>query len=206
MRFFGLRPEDVIARTPSGGLQPRSLAFSIAYGALSFGAISILAYSPWAFLRIGGTAALYASVAAIYVGLTGLALSRLVLGARTGPRFAGLLAVAFVAYALVWCAFWFGLKGRHHADLWGSAVGLAAMTFLIQRAFGQNHDFLPTFAVLFALHTLGYYLGESLHVIVGGPAGKLLWGAAHGLGFGGGLGYVLFASQQPLKLQLAARG
>jgi hypothetical protein len=56
-------------------------------------------------------------------------------------------------------------------------------------------SFLPLFAVVFTFHSLGYYLGESLYASVGGTRGRRLLGAAHGLGFGAGLGYVLFHCQ-----------
>ncbi len=203
MRFFGFFPGAILARSPAGELKrPPSLLFSIVYGALSVGAVSLLAYSIFAYRLVQGTAAMYSAIAAVYLLLTGLALSRLVLGPGAVARFALLFATAFLAYALVWCAFWFGLRGKHHADLWGAAVGLALMTWLMQRAFARTDDFLPAFAVLFAFHTHGYYAGDVLHVLVPGSSGRLLWGVAHGLGFGAGLGYLLHHVQAPLRLQL----
>ena len=207
MRTFGLTPDQILARGTAADVKPApSLPYSIGYGALSFAAVSLLAYSIWAFRLISGTAALYGTITLVYIGLTGVALSRLVMGPGATRRFALLFAVGFLAYAFAWCAFWFGLNGKHHADLWGSVVGLAAMTWLCQRAFGQRNDFLPMFAVLFSFYTMGYYAGESLYGAVRGPAGRLLWGGMHGLGFGAGLGYVLFRCQEPLKLQLRSAG
>ncbi|HUR56659.1 MAG TPA: hypothetical protein VM029_03045 [Opitutaceae bacterium] len=196
MRAFGLYPDDVIARTPAGGVTPpSSLASSMVYGGLGFALVSAVAYSIWAFRLVTGAAALYSSVAAVYVVATGLVLGRLVAGSEATRRFAVLFGVAFILYALGWCAFWFGLKGKHHADLWGSMVGIAAMTWLILRAFNQRGDGLASFAVLFTFHTLGYYVGAELYDAIGGTGGRLAWGVVHGLGFGVGLGYVLFRAQ-----------
>ncbi|MDO8543024.1 MAG: hypothetical protein Q7S40_21475 [Opitutaceae bacterium] len=206
LSMLGLTPDDILGRMAPAPMRPApSLAFSISYGAVSVTVVSLLAYSIWTFHLIPGTAAMYASIAAVYVVLTGVALSRLLVAPGATSRFALLFAVAFVVYALIWCAFWFGLKGKHHADLWGSAVGLAAMAWMLQRGFGHVGNFLALAGVLFAFHTLGYYLGDVLHGLFRGPPGRMLWGAAHGAGFGAGLGYVLFHCQAPLRQRLLAR-
>jgi hypothetical protein len=205
MRAFELTPDDVLARSPGASVgSPPNLGYSIIYGALSFCAVSLIAYSPYTFALIKSPVVMYSASAVIYIVLTGVVLSRLVLGPGAVRRFAVLFGLAFLAYAFIWCAFWFGLKGRYKADLWGSAAGLALLTLILQRAFGQRNDFLAAFGVLFAFHTLGYYLGEIMHNAVRQTAGKLLWGVGHGLGFGAGLGYVLFHAQLPLKSRLTS--
>jgi hypothetical protein len=171
-------------------------ASAMVYGAVSFGVVSVVAYSIWAFKLVPGTAGLYSTTAAVYIGLSGLALSRLVRAPGSWKRFPFLFALAFLLYAIGWCAFWFGLRGKFHADLWGAAVGLAAMTLLIRSYFKSNHGFLTLFSVLFATHTLGYTLGDDLYALVRGTTGRLLWGAAHGLGFGAGLGFLIFRCQR----------
>ena len=172
-------------------------AAAIVYGAVSFGVVSVVAYSIWAFKLVPGTVGLYSTTAAVYLGLSGIALSRLVRSSGAWWRFPFLFALAFLLYAVGWCAFWFGLKGKFHADLWGAAVGLAAMTLLIRSYFKSSRSFLTLFSVLFATHTLGYTLGDDLYALVRGTTGRLLWGAAHGLGFGAGLGYIIFHCQRP---------
>ena len=206
MRFFGLHSDAILSRVPADEvhrLSPLSQPASILYGAVSFALVSSLAYSIWAFRLISGEGLMYAAIAVIYIAFTGLALSRLVTGPGTATRFAALFAVAFLAYAVLWSAFWFGLRGKYYADLWGAAVGLAAMTFLIARAFGTTRFFALLLAV-FAFHSAGYYLGGWLYGTIRGPTGRLLWGAAHGLGFGAALGFLLYHVQNPLKNRLAA--
>lgn len=196
MKYFGLTPDPTATaaavRSPDRG---PTLPFAVLYGSLGFGAVSILAYSIWAFRLVPDTAGLYATTALVYVGLGGLALSRLVAAPGAWKRFPLCFATVFLAYAVGWCVFWFGLRGKFQADLFGAAAGLAAMTWLLQRAFGRSGGFLALFGALFALHSLGYYAGEQLYAAVRGPTGRLLWGAAHGLGFGAGLGYVLHRCQ-----------
>jgi hypothetical protein len=189
MTFFDFKPEPNATTGPSA-------AASILWASLSFGVVSVLAYSIWAFRLVSGTGPMYAAITIVYLGLSGSVLGRLVRAPRAVLRFSIFFALTFFAYAVVWCLFWFGLHGKHHADLFGSLVGLAAMTWLFQRAFGNKRDFLPTFAVLFLFHTIGYYLGGEFHAMVSGPAGPLLWGGFHGLGCGAGLGFLLWRCQQ----------
>jgi hypothetical protein len=191
MKIFGLQP----GAAPTDGTKRPGVAFAMIYGAVSFGLVSALAYSIWAFRLVPGQAAMYVSIAAVYIGLGGVALARLVHAPGAWKRFTGLFALGFLVYAVLWCAFWFGLKGKYLADYWGAAIGLAAMTAMLRSAFGATAGFLPLVAVLFVCHSLGYYLGDQLHAQVGRATGRLLWGVGHGLGFGAGLGYVLWHCQ-----------
>jgi hypothetical protein len=176
------------------------------YGGVSFAIVSMLAYSIWAFRLVPGEAAMYVTIIAVYIGLSGLALGRLVQEPGGWRRFQLTFALAFLVYAIGWCSFWFGLRGKYYADLWGAAIGLAGLTLILRRAFHSTAGFWKLFLVLFLLHSAGYYLGGVLYGSFRGYTGRLLYGAAHGLGFGAGLGWVLFYCRQSVRDRLSPAG
>ncbi|MFZ9837209.1 MAG: hypothetical protein ACO3JJ_01665 [Opitutaceae bacterium] len=197
MKHFDLAPDRL--RSPDGSLPPvPTAARSVLWAALGFAVVSLAAYSVWAFRLVAGTGLLYASIAAVYLGASGWMLARLVPPAGRA-RYLGLFALGFLGYAVLWCLCWFGLRGRYHADFYGSVGGLAWLTWLHWRAFAARGSWAPTALVLLALHTLGYTAGDDFHALVGGVRGRLLWGLGHGLGFGAGLGWLLH------RVQSAAR-
>jgi hypothetical protein len=199
MKLFGLTPEQVQQRTNPSNLAPiKPMALSMLFGALSLGIVSTLAYSLWAFRLVRGEALLFSAIAVVYLGLSGLALGRLSIIPGSLSRFMGLFAFSFLLYAIAWCAFWFGLGGQYHADLFGSAAGLLLMALIFHKAFGANAGLIASFSILFAFHTLGYYAGEICYAEVGRRAGRLLWGACHGFGFGAGLGALIHICQSQL--------
>ncbi|MES2696446.1 MAG: hypothetical protein V4773_23455 [Verrucomicrobiota bacterium] len=205
MRFFGLTPDQVLSRVAEPahyGPRPPSVAFSIFYGAISLGIVSCAAYSIWAFRLVRGEIPMYSAIAAVYLLVGGFALGRLAIGPGSASRFALLFATAFLVYAVAWCAVWFGFKGKFYADFWGGVAGTALFTLLLARAFEKQNGRFLMFLVLLALYSAGYYLGGMLYGQIKGPAGRLLWGACHGLGFGAGIGFVLFHCQAPLKARL----
>ncbi|MCB1096969.1 MAG: hypothetical protein KDN22_15445 [Verrucomicrobiae bacterium] len=176
-----------------------SLQKSILQGALRFAVVSLIGYSLWAWSNMG-TALLYSSIAVVFVALSGAALRPLGGSARTLAHFYGVFAAAFISYAALWCVGWFVIKG-HTGEIIGSACGLAVCGWILLRLVGaesQTRHFLSAWAVLFLFHTLGYtvggwgyYHGSSSGAIPHEMA-RLIWGLGHGLGFGAGLGYVLF--------------
>lgn len=174
-----------------------SSQLSMLYGSLGFGVLSVVAFSIWAFRLAPGAGPMFALIALIYIVLSGPILSRLVATKGATFRFSVIFATAFLVYAIIWCVFWFGLGGKFKADLFGSAVGMAAFTWILQSVVGRGklRGFLPNWGVVFTLHTLGYYLGGESYYLVGGSIGRLLWGVGYGLGFGAGLGYLLYQCQ-----------
>ena len=201
MQVFGLTPDRVMKRVPRNQLAvPPSRGSALLGGGFTFGLVSLAAYSLWAWRLIPNEGALFAAIALVYLGVGGFVLGRLVRGG--GWRFPLLFAVVFAAYAVLWCAGWFTLGGKHHGDLYGAAAGLAAMTVLLRRAFGARGGWIKSFGVLFACHTLGYTLGADAHELIAGLEGRLAWGVCHGAGFGAGLGYLLADAQAGLRRRM----
>jgi len=193
MRIFGLSPNRL--QSPDGAPPPVPTAKrAVLWGALGLAAVSLAAYSVWAFRLVAGTGLLYSSIAAVYLATSGWILTQLV-PPPGRVRYLGLFTLGFAGYAALWCLCWFGLRGRYHADFHGAVLGLAWLAWLHWRAFGARGSWVPAALVLLALHTLGYTAGDDLHTLVGGVRGRLLWGLGHGLGFGAGLGWLLHRAQ-----------
>ncbi len=189
-----------------------SAGAAIRFGMLRFTIVSLAAYGIWAFGPKMGAPVLYSSIAVAYVGLSGLLIHGLLEGPRTLVRWSLIFVPGFLLYAVFWCAGWFGLGG-HVGEVFGSAAGLFFLARTIGRGVGAKEGLLEVFAVLFLFHTLGYYLGDMLYTggqghtwlaplmdsVSGGTRvsiARLLWGLAHGSGFGAGLGYAFWRTQR----------
>jgi hypothetical protein len=182
---------------------------STLHGALGYAAVSLAAYSIWAFApRLGGSElGMYGLIALVFLAGTGLALHGLLLGEAKLSRFYRLFLPAFFAYAAVWSAAWFGLGGR--VGEWvGALAGTLVFALIAWRWLGQPRGFWIAALVLFVLHTLGYFAGSAwmYGLLEHGAQGlskrqvaivaKLGWGLFHGLGFGAGIGFALGAWQR----------
>lgn len=182
---------------------------SVFWGASGLSTVSLAAYSVWAFLRNppGGELGLYALIAAVYLGGSGLVLSGLLRGERRVVRFYAFFLPAFVLYAVAWTAAWFGLGGK--AGEWvGGLLGTQLFAGVVWWSLGRPSGFWRAALVLFALHSVGYFAGGLVfgRLLLSGVPGwapetvltvaKLAWGFLHGLGFGAGLGWILAAWQQ----------
>ena len=111
MSLFQLDPQSIAARVRASGVQAPlpTAAASVVRGMIGFTLLSIAGFSPWPILdlwfRRGSEMQLYTLCTAIFVGLSGPLLHRLIMGSGSLARFYKLFAVAFVAYAAVWIAF-----------------------------------------------------------------------------------------------------
>jgi hypothetical protein len=83
----------------------RSLLKDILHGSIGLAGVSIAAFSVWAFgagwfRHLGGELGMYAGIAVVFLGLSGLVLGSL--AGRVG-RFYRAFLPAFTAYAATWC-------------------------------------------------------------------------------------------------------
>ena len=187
---------------------PRSLLKDTLHGSLGFAVVSIAAFSVWAFgagwfRNLGGELGMYAAIAAVFLGLSGLVLGPLAGGA---VRFYKAFLPAFFIYAVVWTAAWFGLHGRL-GEWTGAGAGCIAFAWIAMKMLGSTRGWLIAALALFVLHTAGYFAGDwsmyDVFVPKARAAGKgtpdfqhymtlakLSWGLFYGLGFGAGIGWV----------------
>lgn len=152
-------------------------------GSLGLAAVSLAAFSVWAFGPLKGPP-MFAAVAAVFVLLTGLVLHPL---ARSPLQFARAFIPAFIAYAAVWSAIYFFSR----RDYVATSAGCAVFTLVLAFVLGGRRAWLRAFVVTLAAHALGYWLGGVVcyGVFQHDRLGMLAWGLGYGLGFGAGIGY-----------------
>jgi hypothetical protein len=196
-----------------------SLLRSTLHGSLGFAAVSVAAYSIWAFApRIAGSEiGMYALIALVFLGGAGLALNGLLHGENRMRRFYRLFLPAFFGYALLWSVAWFLIKeppGGWRLREWiGAAAGTLFFAWVAWNSLDRARGFWIAALLLFVLHTAGYFIGgkwmygiskvdnvtlaAAKHFLEGLTrqqlviVAKLGWGLFHGLGFGAGIGFAL---------------
>lgn len=190
---------------------------SVLQGAWRFAIVSVAGFAVWAFagnwFRAHGVeVGLYAATTVVFMGLAGLLMHPLVNGRRPIARFYGVFVPAFLAYAVVWCSFWF-LMHFGVGEWLGSITGSFAFVAVAGWRFGNVPPVPKVSVVFFVAHSLGYFAGGKLMQFLTSPVGaelfnamtkaqlgtvaKLSWGVVYGLGFGAGIGYAFYALQKP---------
>lgn len=224
MSWFQLDPSSIAQRAREAGEKVPSLGSSVRRGIVGFTILSVAGFAPWALLgkwfhKTVGEAGMYAACAAVFIGLSGPLLHRLIIGAGSLARFYKLFAAAFAGYAVAWTIGWMTVHG-HPGSVAGLLAGTAIMGWMLASAFDAGGMALKIIAALFVLNSLGYFAGgwvaESLmrwkdFSIFGTvvPAktritsAMLLWGVCYGLGFGAGVGAALHLCQTRARELLA---
>jgi len=199
--------------------QPLSAARHIWSATWRFTFASLVVFGLWAFggnwfYKNLGEAGFYLVCAVAFIGLSGFLLQPLVRQRVSLGRFYGAFTVAFMTYSVLWSAAWFLLKGKT-GEWIGSIVGPIALAMLLLRQTRTHHASVALLLAVVALHSLGYFAGDSLYAWVKSPAGvemfsslskserfklaAMSWGLAYGLGLGAALGLILhqIAAQPP---------
>ena len=208
MGRLGLDPQSIADRVKASGAPARvpTLAESVIRGALGFAVLSVVSFTPWVFAGAQlGRIGMYAACAALFIGLSGPLLHRLIIGPGSLQRFYRVFGTAFAANAVLWAAAYMNFGG-HLGSLLGLLAGTAAMGGVIAGAFQAKGAALKSIAALFVLNTLGYYVGwwvERPMAKVHLTTAMLLYGVFYGLGLGAGLGLAFYFCQQPVRERLS---
>lgn len=210
MALFGLDPESIAGRVKASGVPARipTLGESILRGVVGFTIVSVAGFLPWV-LGLGkriGSAGMYAACAAVFIGLSGPLLHRLILGPGSLSRFTGLFGLGFALYAAAWVAAYMGLRG-HLGSIVGLLAGTTVLGGLFAVAFDERRAALPAIASLFVPNLAGYYVGNAveLAIVKDHPtAAMVIYGVCYGIGFGAGLGLAVHFCQKGARARLAA--
>ena len=195
MALFQLDPQSIAARVQASGQPPRvpSLGASILRGIVGFTLVSVAGFAPWPIIDRWfpwmGETGLYVASTAVFIGLSGPLMHRLIIGPGSLPRFCKLFTLAFTAYVIAWAAFWMWLRSDV-GEVAGLLGGTAAMGAILAFAFDARRAVVKIIAALFVLNTAGYRAGgwfEGKLAIDHRLAAIVLWGICYGFGFGAGL-------------------
>lgn len=203
---------------PETTVKPPSSAATIFHGAWRFTVASLAAFSFWAFggrfLKPLGAVGLDLVCTVVFILLGSLLLHPLIKTNVPLKRFFGIFAVAFAAYACVWMASWYGIKGRS-GEIIHCVIGPVTLAILLLRLTKTHPAGLPLLLAIVVLHSLGYFAGDSLYAWAKSPSavetltsfskaerhrlGQMLWGLTYGLGLGSAIGLLLYqiASESP---------
>jgi len=225
MSWFQLDPSALASRARGNSDVP-SLGASLLRGVIGFTIVSIAGFAPWAisgrwFYRRIGEGGLYALCAIIFIGLSGLLLHRLIIGAGSLGRFYKLFSLSFAAYSIAWIIGWMSIRG-HAGSIAGLFAGTALMGWMLARAFDAERSVVQVVAALFLLNSIGYFIGGwiegsvismSQFSVFGIVLEKrsqamlamLLWGVSYGIGFGAGLGLAFYLCQARARALIATK-
>ena len=196
MALFQLDPQSIAQRVQASGQPFRvpTLGASVLRGIIGFTLVSVAGFAPWPILdRWFGwmeEMGLYVTCTAVFIGLSGMLLHRLIIGSGSLPRFYKVFTFAFIAYVIAWAAFWIWLRSEAGA-IAGLLGGTAAMGAILAFAFDARRAAMKIIAALFVLNAAGYLAGGWIEGKLGiyhRLTAILLYGICYGIGFGAGLG------------------
>jgi len=201
-----------------------SMLASALRGALGLALVSVAGFAPWALAgrplhQAVGEIGMYASCAVVFICLSAPILHRLIIGPGAMLRFCLLFGLGFGAYAVAWTIAWMSLRG-YLGGLVGLFIGTFAMALIFVRAFDAQGVLVKVALELFLGNAVGYFGGGALEATIARAntmhlldvsldrpslrvLAMLMWGLCYGLGFGAGLGLVLYHCQAKARALLS---
>lgn len=183
---------------------------------IGFTLVSLAGFAPWVlagrwFYQNAGELGLYVACAAVFIGLSGVLLHRLIIGPGSLRRFYQLFSLAFIGYAGTWTISWFAFRGVTGSVV-GALAGVMVMGGIMAGGFAVWNMTLKVIALLFLTHAAGYFIGEWAYNLINGLnegnasgiglsaaarglLSKSAWGLCYGLGFGAGIGLAFYFCQ-----------
>ena len=214
MALFQLDPASIVARVRASGQTTAAptLGSSILRGIVGFTIVSVAGFAPWPlidrFVSHPTVTELYLACTAVFIGLSGPCLHRLIIGPGSLSRCYKLFTLAFIAYAIGWITCW-EMRPDDLGGLGGLFAGTALMGAILALAFDHPRAMPKAILALFLLNTIGYYAGQKLEGMLGvghRHAAQFLWGACYGIGFGAGLGAAFYFCQERVRSLLRHSG
>jgi hypothetical protein len=214
MALFQLDPDSIAARVRSAAdaVHLPTPGESALRGIVGFIIVSVAGFAPWPiferWIHGRGEVELYVACTAVFIGLSGLCLHRLIIGPGSLSRFYKLFSLAFLAYAIAWVAFWMWLRGN--SGVWaGLLAGNVLMGAILAFAFDAQRSMVKAIIALFVLNAIGYFAGawtEGKLISEHRVLAMLLWGACYGAGLGSGLGIAFHICQDRVRALLGGSG
>jgi len=208
MKFLGFYPETVAAGVRATAAPPRLLTLgqSLGFGAGGFCLIivivmTIAALTDTLLKKYLGDKAGYVVNALLFILMAGGVFRRLVIAPAPVFRAYLLFAAAFFLYDAAWTATY--RPFRNMLGEWlGSLAGGTGLGLILATVFDAPKQAVKAILILCIGSMAGYFGGKFLHQYIPGIAGAMVWGAVYGLGMGAGLGYALYACQEPARQRL----
>jgi hypothetical protein len=209
MKFLGFYPETIAARVRATTAPPRLLtsAQSLGLGAGGFCLVMVAivlataAVADSSLKKHLGDKWVYGFDALLFILLGGAVFRRLVIPPAPVIRVYLLFAAGFFLYEAAWVAVF--RPFRNVLGEWlGSLAGGAGLALALATVFDAPKQAVKAILVLCVASAAGYFGGRVLQPYFSGIVGALVWGATYGVGLGTGLGYALYACQEPARQRL----
>ena len=209
MKFLGFYPDTVAARVRAHAARPRLLTLgeSLGLGAGGFCVaimvvMGIAVVSDSLLRKNLGDKWTYAVNALLLILLAGAVFRRLIIAPAPIFRVYVLFAAAFILYDAAWTTAYRPFRNNVLGEWLGSLAGGMGLGLVFATVFDAPKQAVRVILVLCLSSAAGYFGGKFLQPHIPGLAGALVFGATYGLSMGAGVGYALYACQEPARQRL----